>query len=980
MKRKKKIGIALGVVIAVALIFAVVLFVLSKDPVLNMDDVYSTLHTVLPYFIPFVLVAVAAFILTFVFEKKSQKYRFMFAAQSFAVSALIFVVTINAVIFGPLQTVISLALTTSTGLSDETAENSKDVNIEIAEEGTVLLKNEEGTLPLSSDVTKLNVFGWASTCPVYGGTGSGSVDTSTSIDILTGLTDAGYELNTELTDFYREYCAERPGAGQWIPEKTLPEPSVDKYSDELIQDAKEFSDYAVVVLARIGGEDCDLPKDMSEVTDYNGNEGDFTSGQSYLELSKSEKDMIEMVNENFDHVIVVVNAANAMELGWVNEYDSIKSVLWMAGAGQNGFEALGEILKGDVNPSGKLVDTYAYDVTSGPSFANVGSFTYDNMGDYQYEDSVVNFVNYVEGIYVGYRFYETYYLDDEEGYRNAVLYPFGYGLSYTTFEQQMSELTTDADGNISVDVTVTNTGDVAGKDVVELYYSAPYTEGGIEKSAVELAAFEKTKLLEPGESETVTVTLNEEDMASYDTYGKGCYVLEQGDYQISLRTDSHTVVDTKTYNVPETIVYDENNKRSTDEVAATNEFADFTEGNVEYLSRANHFENMESATAAPTDFSMAEEYQKTFRNNRNYDLTPDENDVMPVTGANNDLKLHDLRGKDYDDPMWDDLLDELTVSDMDNLIVFGGYQTTAVSSIGKVATTDADGPAGFSSFFNDALNGTAFPCATMIAATWNKDLATARGNAIAEEANELGITGWYGPGMNIHRSPFSGRNFEYYSEDPVLSGKMAASEVAAAQSKGIICYIKHFALNDQETNRGGICTWSNEQAIREIYLKPFEMAVKEGGATGVMTAVNFLGGTEWCGASTELMQDVLRGEWGFRGVAVTDFFGGPQFQNGDIGIRSGTDLMLSTTGENHAALTDTQSATAVIAMRNASHDILYAVVNSNAYENYEGGMNLQGWMKIAIAVDVVLGLLLVAIEVLIVKQFKKKPVVVKVEE
>lgn len=975
MKRKKKIGIALGIVIAVALIFAGILFVLSKDPVLNMNDVYSTINTVLPYFIPFVLVAVVAFILTFVFEKKSKKFRFMFAAQSFAVVTLIFVVTVNAVIFGPLQTVISLALTTSTGLSDETAKKSKDVNIKIAEEGTVLLKNEEETLPLNSDVTKLNVFGWASTSPVYGGTGSGSVDTSTSIDILTGLTDAGYELNKELTDFYREYCAERPGAGQWIPEKTLPEPSVDKYSDELIQNAKDFSDYAVVVLARIGGEDCDLPKDMSEVTDYNGNKGDFTSGQSYLELSKSEKDMIEMVNDNFDHVIVVVNAANAMELGWVNEYDSIKSVLWMAGAGQNGFEALGEILKGDVNPSGKLVDTYAYDVTSGPSFANVGSFTYDNMEDYQYEDSTVNFVNYVEGIYVGYRFYETYYLDDEEGYRNAILYPFGYGLSYTTFEQQMSELKTDAEGNISVDVIVTNTGNVAGKDVVELYYSAPYTEGGIEKSAVDLATFEKTKLLEPGESETVTVTLNEEDMASYDTYGKGCYVLEQGDYQISLRTDSHTVVDTKTYNVPETVVYDENNKRSTDEVAATNKFANFTEGNVEYLSRANHFENLESATAAPTDFSMAEEYQKTFRNNRNYKITSDVNDEMPVTGAKNDVKLQDLRGKKFDDPMWNDLLDELTVSDMENLIVFGGYQTSAVSSIDKVATIDADGPAGFSSFFNDALNGTAFPCATMIAATWNKDLATDRGNAIAEEANELGITGWYGPGMNIHRSPFSGRNFEYYSEDPVLTGKMAAAEVAAAQGKGIICYIKHFALNDQETNRGGICTWSNEQAIREIYLKPFEMAVEEGGATGVMTAVNFLGGTEWCGASTELMQDVLRGEWGFHGVAVTDFFGGPQFQNSDIGIRSGTDLMLSTTGENHAALTDTKSATAVTAMRNATHDILYAVVNSNAYENYEGGINLQGWEKIAIAVDVVLGLLLVVSEILIVKHYKKKTVV-----
>lgn len=970
MKRRTKIIAAVIVIAVIAAVAAGVLFILSQNAVLNMDDVYSTMRTVAPYFIPFVLIAAAAFILSFVFDRKSRKFRFMFACQGFAVSILAFAVTVNAVCFGPLQTVISLALAPVPELSEETASASRELNINIAEEGTVLLKNEDDTLPLNQDVTRLNVFGWASTSPVYGGTGSGSVDTSTATDILSGLTDAGYELNTELEDFYRSYCEVRPGGDQWIPEKTLPEPPADQYTDEMMENAKEFSDYAVIVLARIGGEDCDLPKDMSTIEDYHGNEGDFTEGQTYLELSKSERDMISLVTENFDNVIVVVNSANPMELGWVDENESIKSVLWMAGPGQDGFAALGEILSGEVNPSGKLVDTYAYDATSAPSFNNVGSFTYDNMADYQYEDSVVNFVNYVEGIYVGYRFYETYYLDDEAGYQTAVQYPFGYGLSYTSFEQTMGDLRTDDDGNISFDVTVTNTGDTAGKDVVEAYYSAPYYEGGIEKSAVDLVEFAKTDLLEPGESQTVTVEFNEEDMASYDTYGEGCYVLEAGEYQISIRTDSHTVIDSRQYEVDDTVVYNDENKRSTDKETAVNRFADFTEGNVTYLSRAGHFANLEEATAAPKDMSMPEKYQSTFRNNRNYVIEQNKEDEMPVTGADNGIELYDLRGLEYDDPLWDDLLDELTTGEMANMIVFGGYQTTAIGSIGKVSTIDSDGPAGFSSFFN-GISGTAFPCATMIAATWNKDLALQRGEAMGDEASELGITGWYGPGMNIHRSPFSGRNFEYYSEDPVLSGGMAAQEVSGAQSKGVICYIKHFALNDQETNRGGICTWSNEQAIREIYLKPFEDAVKDGGATGVMTAVNFLGGTEWCGASTELMQDVLRGEWGFRGVAVTDFFGGPQFQNADIGIRSGTDLMLSTTGENHASLTDVSSATAVKAMRNASHDILYAVVNSNAYADYTGGLQLQPWMTATIAIDAVLALLLIAAEVLIIVKYRK---------
>lgn len=960
----KKLLIILGIVVVIVGAIAYALYSLSQDGVLNMDDVYATIRTIMPYFIPFAILLVLAIVIRILWKNKSKKTLYMLKWQSILGLILVFVITVNVVCFVPMQSILNLTFYRVDGVSEETAVKSQELTEQIADEGTVLLKNADSMLPLSEDVKKLNVFGWASTNPCYGGTGSGSVDTSTCVNLLQGLTNAGYELNTELTDFYTDYSSTRPEVSMWAQDWTLKEPAKDSYSDSLIQNAKDFSDHAVVVITRVGGEGADLPTDMSQVT-YEGNEGDFEADQTYLELSKTEKDMIELVSSNFDHICVVINSANPMELGWVDEFDSIKSVLWMAGPGETGFNALGTILSGKTNPSGKLVDTYVYDLKNTPSFNNFGAFAYDNAEGY-------TFVNYVEGIYVGYRFFETYYLDNDEGYQKAVQYPFGYGLSYTSFEQKMGELNIDSNGNLSFEVTVRNTGDTAGKDVVEVYYTAPYTEGGIEKSAVDLVEFAKTDIINPGESQTLTITFNEEEMASYDTYGKGCYVLETGDYAVKIMSDSHTLIDEKTYTVSNEVVYNESNQRTSDETAARNQFEDFAEGDVTYLSRANNFENYETATAVPSNYSISEEYAENLSNDTNYVIPINNEDSMPVTGANNGVELYELIGLDYDDPMWEQLLDELSIEEMKTLITYGGYQTGEISSIGKISTTDADGPAGFSSFFNKAISGTAFPGAVMIAATWNKDIAYERGVLMGEESEGIEVSGWYGPAMNIHRNAFAGRNFEYYSEDGVLSGEMAAKEVSGAASKGLYAYIKHFALNDQETNRLAlICTWSTEQAIRQIYLKPFEMAVKEGKAGAVMSSFNYIG-NQWAGGCKELLTNVLRDEWGFKGFVITDYFGGYGYMDADKAVRAGNDLMLSTTGESGSALDDTQSATAVTSMRKASHNILYTVVNSKAYYDYEPGLHLQNWMKTAIAIDIALAAILIGLEVMVILNYRKK--------
>ena len=937
---------------------------------INMDDVIKVVSSIKGY-----LIALAAVILLAVAVmvgcrkmKKSKKYLIRWQAGLGLVAAAAIIV--NLILTGPMYSMVSLA-TGGGKVSEENVASATQLCEDIADEGIVLLDND-GTLPMAKN-SKLNVFGWASTNPCYGGTGSGALsDAYPTVTLLEGLTNAGFELNTELSDFYTSYRADRPVVGMFSQDWTLPEPEAAQYTDEMMNNAKAFSDTAMVVITRVGGEGADLPTDVSQVTyDAGHSYNDFEPGNHYLQLSKTEKDMIDLVCKNFDKVVVVYNGANAMELGWVKDYSQIKSVIWCAGTGQSGFNALGSILCGDVNPSGRTIDTFVYDLTQTPTANNFGNFNYTNMDEFKANsfgaDTIPAFVNYVEGIYVGYKFYETAAAEGLIDYDKTVVYPFGRGLSYTTFTQTLNSVT-EADGTITVDVTVTNTGSASGKEVVEVYYNPPYTNGGIEKASANLIGFAKTSELAPGASENVTVTFKAEDMASYDTYGKGCYVLEKGDYVISINADSHTVLDSKVYNVASDIVYDASNKRESDVEVADNKF-DFAEGNVTYLSRADGFANYAEATAAPADFELPAQAKATFYNNSNWNPEDFNNadDVAPTTGAKNGLKLKDMVGVDYNDAQWDAFLDQLTVSDMDSLIALGGFQSVAVSSIGKVQAIDCDGPASINNNFTKQ-GSIGFPSAVMIAATWNTDLAHDFGTSIGKMADDMNVSGWYAPAMNIHRSAFAGRNFEYYSEDGVLSGAMAANAIMGSQEQGVYAFMKHFALNDQETNRTSmLCTWSTEQAIREIYLKPFEKCIKDADCHAVMSAFNYIG-TTYAGSCPELLIDVLRGEWGFVGMVLTDYYGVYGYQDADRLIRNGGDFCLVNydTETNH--LTDTTSATALVSARQACKNILYTVANSRAY--YEENLNpgMPGWEKLMIGVDVVLFAGLAAVELLVVQK------------
>ena len=803
-----------------------------------------------------------------------------------------------------------------------------------------------------------------------------------TVSLLDGLKEAGIETNADLSKLYTDYRTDRPSV--WILQQdwTLPEVPVDQYPDSLISDAKSYSDEAVVVITRVGGEGADLPMDMTadgiNYTNNSDSYADFQKGQSFLELSKTERDMIDMVTKNFDKVTLVYNGANTFQFDFLSQYPQIKSVLWCPPAGQTGFLALGEVLAGDVNPSGKTSDTFLKDLSYNPSSNNFGHFAYDNADEFAVSGGGFtgdvnvspNFVRYVEGIYVGYKFYET---ADDEGlidYDDYVQYPFGYGLSYTTFDQHMGDVTYSG-GKVSFDVTVTNTGDKAGKDVVEVYYNPPYTNGGIEKASVNLVAFDKTKELAPGESETVSIEFDDDDMASYDSKDAKSWVLEQGDYEISLQSDSHTVIDSKTVTVGDTITYNtDDNTHDGDKVAATNQFDDAA-GDVMYLSRADHFANLDEATAAPSNFSMTDEEKATFINNDNYNPADhnDSSDEMPTTGAKNGVRLVDLAGKDYDDPQWDKLLDELNFDDMDNLIANAGYGTQSLASIGKVHMTDADGPSSLKNNFT-RVGSIGFPASTAFACTWNEDLSKQFGDMIGQMAHDMHVAGWYAPAMNIHRNAFSGRTFEYFSEDPLLSGVMAAQQIAGAREKGVYSFMKHFALNDQETNRNNmLCTWANEQSIREIYLKPFEMSVKEGGAQAVMSSYNYIG-TTYAGAYAPLQQTVLRDEWGFVGFVLTDYFAGSGYQNADQLIRNGNDAMLATTSiTNH--VTD-KSATSLKAMRQASHNILYTVANGWQYENGEPEANTPMWRPAMYVVWGVTAVLVIGLEFLTIQKYLKR--------
>lgn len=923
-----------------------------------------------------VCLSVALFILCFVKRRSIPSGKGLRKVGRIVLSFLLVVTCVANFVALNFTTLISQYFTTldldDPGIQEVRA-NSTEVAKEISDEGIVLLKNENEVLPMKH--TEVNVFGYSSIDINFGGTGSGSGSDKYNVGFYEGLANAGISVNEELKEFYNDSYTEQQESNVMAMtggDYNSYEPSVDEYTDGMIANARDYSDTAIIVLTRNGGEGGDLPLDTE---DYQGG----AAGEHYLELNKNERDMVAMVEENFENIIVVINSSNAMELGFLDD-EAVDAALWIGGPGCEGCNSLGEILVGTLNPSGRLADTYAYDLTSNPSYYNFGQFLYENTEN-QYtlifdNPSVFNgehyaYVDYAEGIYVGYRYYETRWINnetnecDEAAYEEAVQFPFGYGLSYTEFEQKIDHFTDDGT-SITVDVTVTNTGDTAGKDVVQIYYTPPYYEGGIEKAFVNLVDYEKTDLLEPGESQTISITFSYEDMASYDYGENGCYVLEQGAYEIKLMNNAHDLIDSRTVTVDSDIIYNDENAgaRSTDNTAAVNQFDDVSYGNdVTYVSRADWEGTLPTERAENKDAS-----EEIITEIENQGLTEEQlnEEAEDIVIADHGMTLEDVKGLDYDDPAWSDLLEQLSVEDMVTLISTGGYATAEIKSIGKNAGVDQDGPQGINSLISGDVKGVVFPSEVVVAATFNKEVAQKMGEALGDEAAEYGITGLYGPAMNTHRSPFGGRNYEYYSEDAVLAGKMAAAFVRGANEAGIYCYMKHFALDEQETERLDISIWCNEQAMREIYFKPFELCVKEGGVTAAMASDSFIGAT-WAGEREELMNTVLRDEWGFDGMVITDFVTSNS-KNADRMIRSGTDLSLTTLGNLTPTELSTDTAAGRQALRTASHNILYTFINSDAQEIASEAFPT--WTLLFVGLDIVM-----LAATAFVMFYRKKPVI-----
>lgn len=947
----------------------------------EVEDVISVLQKCAPYLIGLGIVLLAGIVVVLLAGRRPRPQRFLMRAQAGLAMLLAVLVAANGIMLGGVSSLLDLALEKEAQISDQTMASAEETALQISEEGFVLLENKDNTLPLT-DVESLNLFGWASSNPIYGGTGSGGINALYDIvSIQQGLEQAGFSVNQELLDFYTDYSAQRPDMTITTQSWTLYEPPVDTYPQDLLDNAKAFSDVAVITIARLAGEGHnDMPMKMSEAGYDNNSDAyaDFQADDHYLQLSQTERDMIELVCSNFDTVILLVNSGNPMELGFVNDYEQIKSVLWCPGPGNVGFSALGEILRGTVNPSGKSTDTFAYHLKNAPWWNNYEDYHYSNLEHLAVEgmNSGVSqtyypsFTNYVEGIYVGYKFYETAAAEGLIHYEEEVQYPFGHGLSYTTFRQTMSELAV-TDNSVQFDVTVTNTGSVAGKDVVEVFYNPPYINGGVEKSTANLLDFEKTDLLQPGQSQTLSFSFALEDMASYDYKDAKAYILDAGDYMISINSDSHTILDQRVFTLEEKIVYDGEEGRASDDLTATNQFDDCA-GDVEYLSRADHFANYAAAVAAPASLEMPEDLAQQYHLNSNFDPSTylDPNASMPTTGADNGLTLADMRGLDYDDPQWELLLDQLTVDDMANMIALCGYQTPAMKSVGKARTLDMDGPAAINNNFT-GYGSLGFPIEIVIANTWSKELACQWGETMGQMCVEMGIQGWYAPAMNTHRSPFGGRNYEYFSEDGALAGRIAAQAVAGAMNKGVYSYIKHFAAYD--FNGKMVCVWTNEQALREIYLKPFEICVKEGGANAVMVSWSFLG-IKWTGENSNLMQTVLRDEWGFRGMAITDFFrnNGHGFMNADAALANGVDGMLATVDGGPNFVTDRTDPSSVTHMRRACKNVMYTVVNSYLYsDSYQAEQGI-GWRVYVYAADAAAAIVLIGLETLVLRSYKTK--------
>lgn len=734
---------------------------------------------------------------------------------------------------------------------------SSKVAVELEQEGIVLLKNEDNVLPLGNK--KVNIFGAGSVVPFLGGAGSGAITTENPVTFYEALDENNVQYNPELRDLYEQECSgnEMPKTENTVvnnllqlalAKSSLDEMEIDKLTDSVMANAKAFSNTAVIVISRTSAENSDLSPEV-------------------LRLNGEEKALVEKVTAAFSNVVVLFNTGNVMEMGWLDEYDSIKAAAMIWIPGEFGMRAVAQMLKGEINPSGRLTDTAAYSVDDHPSSKNFGTYEYEGGGYY---------VEYQEGIYVGYRYFETFAPE-------KVQYPFGYGLSYTTFEKSFASYSYD-DDKIVCQVKVTNTGDVAGKDTAQIYYSAPYTEGGIEKSAICLAGYTKTKLLEPNESEIVIIEFDVNDMMSYDKDNLEAWVLEKGNYEVILGENAREHIEAFTYTVESDII------KKYDEVSGNEikNLFDFAYTDYTILSR----KDSEATYPVARKLTATEEIL-------NPDLypAPTSDGEAPKFGVEYEDGVITLQDVYENEELMDKFLDQLTLDEMIMLVLRGGYETIEIERLGVPATYDNDGPSCVKgphgqTYFNC---GTAYPCATAIACTWNDDLAYKMGESAGIEADAMDTDIWYAPGANIHRNPMGGRNFEYFSEDPLISGNMSANLVAGAKSKNLVTTIKHFVLNEQEAHRSGIFTWADEQTIREIYLKAFEIPVKEANSDGIMSAYNRIG-ADWCGGCSELLVDLLRTEWGYNGYVISDFssnFTGTGYMSPVLGVYNGNDLMLA---------------------------------------------------------------------------------------
>lgn len=995
-----------------------------------------------------------------------------------AVVALLLVATI--LVTGPFRSIIGTVLggpgpimregveqiyTSDYNSKQESKEAGDALNVQIASEGFVLLMNDGNGLPIrtpesetdaAAERPKISVFGKNSVNLVYGGSGSGGGSGETATTLYEALADGGYDVNPTLQEFY-EGSASGSGRGDnptlstgadTAPTLPIGETPITSYTNDVISSFRSYNDAALVVISRIGGESFDLPRaqDMS-----NGG----IEGRHYLQLDQNEEDMLKMVTDRFDNVIVVLNTLTSFQCDFIDQFNNqpddprIDAVVWIGGTGVSGINAFGDFLNGNTNPSGKTTDIYAKDFSKDPTWQNFGDNTQVNDGakgtafTENGENSMSeSYIAYEEGIYIGYRYYETRAYEERvvnpNWYEQNVRFPFGYGLSYSTFEQSMeiSGSLDGEDGSLTITVDVQNVSDIAGKDVVQLYVTLPYTAGGIEKSRVQLVDFAKTDMLEADGSQTVTFTVDAYALASYDyndanSNGFMGYELDPGDYIFYAAKNSH--IDDPANVYASATVELSSNIQFAEDPETGNTVVNRYSGNEDQLDDSDYrlqnvyVDNAQGESVVRKGMSRVD-FEGTFpqadgieerayiagekdaiadvtHNNTDVaadaaawadsvraeidpadpDSVTDEEVIAYVLDQEGELTLRDLLGEDgkvaYDDEDWEPLMRRLTIAEMTTLINDGAFKTAAIEKIGKNLTNDSDGPIGFVNFMNNFFTGnTTFSSEVLIAATWNKDLAYQMGRIVGDNGvwgsttgNNLPYSGWYAPAINLHRSPFSGRNFEYYSEDPVFSGKMAVQVVNGAASKGVYTDLKHFAVNDQETDRSGIATYLTEQALRELYLKPFEIAVKgddvvcaaaaeDGitayvGSTGIMSSFNRIG-TRWTGGDYRLMTEILRDEWGFVGLAICDYKT-EAYMNSRQMVYAGNDLILVSLPELYWNDVDESSIEDVYIVRQSAKNILYTVANSNSMNVDIVGYSMEWWLTALIVADVVVGVALV---------------------